>query len=63
MLVGLIYREVQKANHWLLWAKKAPNISQSSVVTYLRCGGIFNQHLMLLRGERILNISQHLPKL
>jgi len=45
------------------------HISQGSVVTHLRCGGIFNDFfiasflLSLMRDERILKIVQYLENL
>jgi len=42
------------------------NISQASVATRLRCGGIFYYHFAINAktvSDRIVNISQHLGKL
>jgi len=44
------------------------NISQGSVATRLRCGGIFNDHCIAnffgdCNGERIFKIGQYLTKL
>jgi len=40
--VGTIWHGgTEKPDHWTLLAKNVPNISQSSVAAYFRCGGFY----------------------
>jgi len=53
----------RKSSHWWLWCRWMPVVSQGSVLTHIRCGGIFNSKFTAeFPSERISKISWHLMK-
>jgi len=58
----------QNAGHWSLLVSNMLNISQCSVATRLRYGGIFHQQLHYkftadCKSKRVLKIGHHVAKL
>ena len=58
----------QNAGHWSLLVSNMLNISQGSVATRLRYGGIFHQQLHYkftadCKSKRVLKIGHHVAKL
>jgi len=49
----IYYRVVQKPRPLATVSQKVPNISAGSVVTCFRCGGILNDHLLVVTNLRL----------